>query len=151
MGLNHRLHIALPIIVFAVLLISCSPQSQRLRQDQIIDITWDSLQPITSSQDRENWQVQDAKRVYGRTVVDQFSGLVISNCPGPSMPENRAIRSGSEYWYIKVAPRNQTNEPTASPQPATVIAVTPEPLFHEAVFLIDPMSGEIVARKYTCR
>lgn len=148
MEFQRCLHRALLIFIVAALLTGCLPQSQRLRQEQIIDITWEDLQPITSSQERENWEVRRAERVYGRTVVGQFSGLVISNCPGPSMPENRAIRSGSEYWYVWVAPRKPTEPATAPP---ANINVTPEPLFSEALFLIDPMSGEIVARKYQCR
>lgn len=150
-ALRHRIQFALPILIIAALLAGCLPETQRLRQDQIIDITWEDLQPITSSQERENWEVKHAERVYGRTVVSQFSGLSISNCPGPSMPENGAIRSGSEYWFVRVAPARPGTQATASPQPATVIAITPEPLFSEALFLIDPISGDIIARKYTCK
>jgi hypothetical protein len=139
------------MIILVTLLAGCGQKNQRLRQDQIIDITWEHLQPITSSQERENWRVVDAARVYGRSVVDQFSGLLISTCPGPSMPENGAIRSGSEYWFVKVAPRNEKEPPTQPVQAAMTEAITPEPLFREALFLIDPISGEVVARRLTCR
>lgn len=151
MGLQRRIRLILPIIFIASFVAGCLPETQRLRQDQIIDITWEDLQPFTSSQERDNWEVKHAERVYGRTVVDQFSGLGISNCPGPSMPENRAIRSGSEYWFVRVAPVKQSELETASARPPTMMAVTPEPLFFEALFLIDPISGEVVARKYTCK
>lgn len=114
----------------------------------MLDITWKTLEPNTSSQNRGNWKVKDIFRVFGRDVVTEFSGLRISNCPGPNPPENSAIRSSSEYWFVRVEPANQDGK---RPQSSTPDSIAPEPLFKQAQFLIDPFSGDIIARKFVCQ
>jgi hypothetical protein len=129
---------------------ACNPQTARLKQDQILDITWEALKPNTSSQNRGNWEVVDVTRVYGRDVVAEFSSIPISNCPGPKPPENQAIRSSSEYWFVRAIPKPWLDPTVAAPKSSTIESIMPEPLFREAYFLIDPFTGQIVARKFVC-
>lgn len=141
----------LPIttVLFSLLVLTgCFTHTTRLRQDQVIDITWETLQPSTSSQSRGNWRVKDILRVYGRDVVTEFSALQVSNCPGPNPPENSAIRSSSEYWFVRVEPLEQVGKKPDSTTPDTI---APEPLIKQAQFLIDPFSGAVVARRYICQ
>jgi hypothetical protein len=137
-------------LMLTTLLTACWPVPRRLRQDQVLDITWAELRPSTSSQTRKNWEYVDADRVYGREVVNEFSSLQVSNCPGPQPPENNAIRSSSEYWFVRVVPGRVLDPTPKSAQSSTPDSVEPEPLFLEAQFLIDPFSGEIIARRYVC-
>jgi hypothetical protein len=139
-------------MALVVILSACFPTGgRRLRQDEILDLTWEDLRPNTSSQNRRNWEYVDAARVFGREVVNQFSGLLVSNCPGPTPPENSAIRSSSEYWFVRVVPSRMLPPSNKSSHPPTPpVAIEPEPLFREAQYLIDPFTGEIIARKFVC-
>jgi hypothetical protein len=150
---NHKsITAALLIICCLALTVSgCFQQSTRLGQDQILDITWKSLEPSTSSQNRGNWEIVEVSRVLGREVIDEFPGLQISNCPGPTPPENGAIRFSSEYWYVRVMPRHLLSAARKSPSASAPNAIAPEPLFRDAQFLIDPVSGHVIARRYICQ
>jgi hypothetical protein len=67
------------MLAIAFLLTACFPNTRRLRQDQVVDIIWEALQPNTSSQIRDNWEILDAARVYGREIVGDFTPLQVSN------------------------------------------------------------------------
>lgn len=138
------------IILAAIILTACFPNSARLGQDKVLDITWEELKPSTSSQYRGNWEMIDVSRVYGREVVSEFSGLMVSNCPGPIPPENGAIRASSEYWFVRVVPRMLLSPTRKSPDSSTPGSIAPEPLFREARLLIDPFNGQVIARKFDC-
>lgn len=142
-------------------LAACAPRPTRLGQDQVRDIAWRALEPNTATQSRSNWELRQAQKVNGREVVDQFTAFGTRKCPGPIPPENLAIRASGEYWYIQAVPKNRAadsgNEPdnaalmnSATPDGATPGATEPEPILQEATFLIDPFSGQVVARKFYC-
>jgi hypothetical protein len=138
-------------LFFSILLFSlaaCNLRPARLTQSQVIDIAWNALEPNTSSQNRNNWEILQAEKVNGLQVVDQFGDVVYRKCPGPALPENLAIRASSEYWYIKAIPIHllEGNQKIANSPDGLV----PEPILQEATFLIDPFKGQVVARKFFC-
>ena len=137
-------------IMLLTILSSCISNSPRLGQDQAVDIAWEALKPNTSSGKSDNWEIVDAHRTTGREVVGEFLDARFVNCPGPLPPENKAIKSSSQYWYIKVVPAPvfpPTQEETLSPaNPPQIL----EPHIKEVIFLIDMFDGQVVARKFTC-
>ena len=138
------------LIIVTILSTACNSQGERLGQQQALEIVWKTLEPNTSSHDIDRWEVDEARKVVGGEVVNQFALPVKENCPGPRPPENQPIKATTEYWYIKVLPSPPTLTPeddAASPSP---LPVNQEPNFQEAAFLIDIYSGEVVARKLTC-
>jgi hypothetical protein len=130
---------------------ACLKPPARLSQDQVLNIVWTALGPHTSTQDREYWLALEANRVPGRDIIDEFLVVNIGQCPGPDLPENQAIKPSSEYWYVKVAPSQQIVTLTQSASTSTSESFAPEPLIYQAVFLIDPSTGQIVARKLICK
>ena len=133
-----------------ILLTACNNQAQRLSPQQALDITWKSLEPNTSSHNIDEWKVDEARKVAGGEVVNEFALPPRENCPGPKPPDNQPIKATSEYWYVKFLPdpelgQIQDDTPSASPPP-----VVTEPNFQAALFLIDIYSGEVVARKLIC-
>ncbi len=147
----------LPLLLFVPLLFSlaaCNSRPSRLTQGQVIDLAWKALEPYTSSQRRENWDILQAEKVTGLQVVDQFGDVVHRKCPGPALAENQAIHASGEYWYIKVAPKHLIED---KPKPNSNSKVgsapeglIPEPILQEATFLIDPFSGQVVAQTFNC-
>lgn len=139
------------LLLFSIVLFSlaaCNRHPARLTQSQVIDIAWKALEPNTSSQNRSNWDILQAEKVTGLQVVDQFGDAGYLKCPGPAMPENLAIRASTEYWYIKAVPVHLLEgSQKASNAPDGLV---PEPILQEATFLIDPFSGQVVARKFFC-
>ncbi len=141
-------------------LAACGPRPTRLGQDQVRDIAWRALEPNTATQSRSNWELRQAQKVSGREVVDQFTIFGARRCPGPIPPENLAIRASGEYWYIQAVPKKRAVESEngliGAPNDAALLdgitpdATEPEPILQEATFLIDPFSGQVVARKFTC-
>jgi hypothetical protein len=119
-------------------------------QDQAVDIAWDVLEPNTTSGNPDNWEVSEARRVAGREVVGEFTEARFINCPGPLPPENKAIKSSSEYWYIRVIPVPVTAMPQTEEISTTNPPLVPEPFISEVLMLIDAFSGQVVARKFTC-
>lgn len=166
----HLLRAATLAALLLAALAACGPRPNRLGQDQVRDITWRALEPYTSSQSRNNWELRQAQKVSGREVVSQFTAFGARKCPGPTPPENLAIRASSEYWYIQAVPKNRaagapppdglapagapplSGGPSSgdAPDSATPGATVPEPILQEATFLIDPFSGQVVARKFYC-
>lgn len=144
-----------PLITFALLvmltsaLAACVEQPKRLSQEQLLNIIWADLRPNTSSQNRSNWDNTQISLVSGREVVSEFSVVPVSRCPGPALPENRPIRATSQYWFVKVAPKTIGPEYTPAVPTADEVIV-PEPLIQQASYLVDSITGEIVARRLFC-
>lgn len=144
-----------PLFIFALLallggaLAGCVKQPKRVTQEQLLNIIWADLRPTTSSQDRGNWDNTQISLVTGREVVSEFSVVPVSRCPGPALPENRPIRATSQYWFVKVAPKTIGPEYTPA-VPTTDEPFIPEPLIQQASYLVDSITGEIVARRLFC-
>ncbi len=138
-------------VLLSLNLTSCINPSPRIGYDQLIDITWKALQPNTTSGNPDNWEVGEARRVIGREVVNEFVEARFINCPGPLPPENKAIKASSEYWYIRVVPASATVVPEGTETSQIDPTQSPEPLISEVLMLIDAYSGQVVARKFTCR
>jgi hypothetical protein len=137
------------LLVLGSGLAACVEQPKRLTQEQVMDIIWEDFRPNTSSQNRSNWENPLLSLVSGREVVNEFSAVPISRCPGPALPENKAIRASSQYWFAKVTPRDFSKGGAASA--ATVDEmIIPEPLIQHASYLVDAITGEIVARRFFC-
>jgi hypothetical protein len=137
------------LILFGNSLAACIQAPKRLSQEQVLDIVWTDFRPSTSSQNRSNWDNTQVSLVTGREVVSEFSVVPISKCPGPALPENRAIRASSNYWFVRVAPKTFTPTDTATMQLGDEVVI-PEPLIQQASYLVDSTSGEIVARRLFC-
>jgi hypothetical protein len=145
-----RVTILLSLLAFTNLLIACNTQYERLGQQQALSIAWKTLEPNTSSHDINGWEVDEARKVVGGEVVNEFSIPAKENCPGPRPPENQPIKATSEYWYIKVLPVLPDANPqddTGSPSP---LPANHEPNIQTAIFLIDIYNGDVIARKLTC-
>jgi hypothetical protein len=139
------------LICISLALTACLQQPPRLPQEQLLNIVWDALGPHTSTQERTYWEAVQTERVAGRDVVNEFLVVYIGKCPGPTPPENQAIKPSSQYWFVRVAPSQQIVTLTQNATSSAPESFAPEPLIHEALFLIDPSTGQIVARKLVCR
>jgi len=141
--------ITILLMMVSSALVACVERPKRLSQEQVLDILWDDFRPNTSSQNRSNWDNTEFSLVTGREVVNEFSAVPISRCPGPALPENKAIRASSQYWFIKVAPKDLSLTNSAA-APTVDELIVPEPLIQQASYLIDSITGEIVARRFFC-
>lgn len=122
-------------------------------KQQAVDIVWQALEPNTSSHDRAAWELVDVRLVKGHEVQDLFEGEPVpGNCaPGPSPQSNSKIFPSGSFWYVLMKPLNTTPRlgptqyfsPTAPPN-------IPEPFLYQAHFLIDFLSGKVIARKLYC-
>ncbi len=126
------------------------PSPLPLDEQQVINIVWQAFDPNTSSHDQTAWDIIEVRNVTGQEVQDLFKGdtfhLVCT--PGPTPPANASIVPDGSYWYVEilrhpVTPRPMPTElysPTARP-------IIPEPYVYEAHFLVDAITGQVVARK----
>lgn len=137
-------------LILSLALAACIEQPKRLSQDQILDLVWTDFRPSTSSQNRSNWDNIEVSLVSGREVVREFSAVPISRCPGPPLPENKAIRASSQYWMVKVMPK-PIDLIVSAASPTVDKVIVPEPLIESASYLVDAATGEIVARRYYCQ
>jgi hypothetical protein len=134
-------------------LTACSNNAVPLLEQNAIAITWQALEPNTSSHDLSNWEVVEVRAVTGRDISDRFEGEPVPGrcAPGPTPPNNMAITPSGSYWYVQMRPRSATPLP---PTPAyfspTAPALVPEPFLYEVHFLINPDTSQIVARKLFC-
>ena len=122
-----------------------------LSQEEAADAAWNAFEPNTSSHDRGNWEVVEAREVAGREVADQFEGGVAPGCyVGPTPPANGEIRRSARYWYVHLKARPATPLPSTGTVPATAPPRIPEASVREGWFLLDRTSGQVVARKIHC-
>jgi hypothetical protein len=130
-----------------------APSPILLDEQQILDIAWQALDPNTSSHNRTAWEVIVVKFVAGRDVQDQFEGgPVPGGCaPGPTPPGNASIAPDGSYWYVEMQPRSATPQPLPTElYSPTAPPRIPEPFVYQAHFLVDAITGEVVARKIFC-
>lgn len=138
------------VLILFLLISACAQNGRSLGQQEALEIAWKTLKPNTESQNRDYWEIHDARKVYGKDVVKEFAGVMQNNCPGPMIPENKPIKISSEYWYIKVLPHPQIMRKLEGTDSAERIAIVPEPRIKEAAFLIDLFGGEVIARRLIC-
>ena len=148
-GSKKVILIVTSVLVISMVLTACIEQPKRLSQQQVMDLVWTDFRPNTSSQNRSNWDNVEINLVTGREVVNEFSAVPASRCPGPALPENRVIRASSQYWFVRVAPKviSLTKSDLAPTEDEVII---PEPLIEQASYLVDSTTGEIVARRFFC-
>jgi len=129
-----------------------TPQRQTgLTQEEAVSAAWVAFEPNTSSHDRGNWDVVEARELAGREVADQFEGRVAPGCyVGPTPPANSDIRASGQYWYVHLKARPATPLPSTGTVPPTAPPRIPEAFVREAWFLLDRTSGQVVARKIHC-
>lgn len=146
-----RATIIILLLMIAIVQVACTNQNQHLGQQQALEIAWKALEPNTDSHDIGSWEMNEARKVAGGEIVNEFAMPSRENCPGPKPPDNQPIKVSSEYWYIKVIPTTQ--EPLAQMDTAAPgsLSIVTEPKIKAAIFLIDLYSGEVVARKLTCQ
>lgn len=154
-GYNSKIMTRLSTVVVILSLIvpiaGCIDQGQSLHQQEALEIAWDTLKPNTESGNRDDWEIHDARKVYGKDIVNDFADMRFKNCPGPEVPENLPIKVSSEYWYIRVLPHPEVLRRDKSTSSAELVPVVPEPKINEAAFLIDPYSGKVIARRLVCK
>jgi hypothetical protein len=143
--------IATLILLVSSSLFGCQVSSTPLRQQEALDIAWETLEPNTVSHNRDYWEIHDARKVYGKDVVKEFTARHPVRCPGPNLPENMPIKISSQYWYIKVAPHPEVRVKTQVANEPKYIQVVPEPDIVDATFLIDIYNGDVIARTLTCQ
>jgi hypothetical protein len=122
-----------------------------LSESQVLPIVWEALEPNTSSHDRLNWLVADIYTSKGIDVIERFRGEPTTGCwYGPKPPENGDIRTDKLYWYVFMKPVPATPLPSKETPSPTGPPNVPEPFLKEAYFLVDPVFGNVVARKLIC-
>lgn len=138
-------------LAFLILIFTaCSGNATPLPEAQVLNRVWQALEPNTSSHNQANWEVVESRSVSGREVSDRFEGGPDPGCvPGPTPPPNRQINLNATYWYVQMLPR------PATPLPGTPLSPTappriPEATVRQAHFLVDPSTGEIIARRLGC-
>jgi hypothetical protein len=144
------LRMGLVIVVLALALAACSGQTEPLSEQQVRDAAWEALEPNTSSHNRANWEVAEVRHMVGREVVEQFEGKPPSGCPGPTPLANGTISPSGAYWYVHLKRRPATPWPREGTISPTAPPAVPEPFMYQAMFLIDPAGGQVVARKLYC-
>jgi hypothetical protein len=137
------------IVTLILVLGACSDQTVSLSEQQAVDKAWQALEPNTSSHDRTHWELGEVRQVLGQEVTAQFGGDPAPGCLGPKPPANGEIQSSRSYWYVQLKPRPATPLPEAEISPTAPPAI-PEPFTRQALFLVDPTDGSIVARKLFC-
>lgn len=133
----------------SVILTACGMPSETIKQQEALEIAWEMLDPNTESHNRDDWEIHQALKIYGKDVVNEFSNGRSSGCPGPALPENLPIKISAEYWYILVVPHPEVYRRTS--EGAEPVPVVPEPRIVQASFLIDQYDGKVVARRITCK
>jgi hypothetical protein len=136
-----------------VALSACSTNTFSPGEQQVIDIVWGALEPNTSSHDQAAWEIVDMQTVKGREVRDLFEGEPVpGNCaPGPTPPDNAQIAPVGSFWYVQMRPRFATPQPQPEEQFSPIApSKVPEPFATQAHFLIDSITGKVVARKLQC-
>ena len=151
----RKSHILISIIL--ILLAGCqpapsSPSSVPLGKGQVIDIVWQAFDPNTSSHDRTAWEFE-VRSVTGQEVQDLFTGRPIpGGCvPGPTPPDNVSIVPDGPYWVVEIQRRPVTPQPLPTEYYSpTAPPNIPEPFVYQARFLVDAITGQVVARKISC-
>jgi hypothetical protein len=134
-------------VVLVLVLGACAGGTLTKQQTQ--DAAWQALAPNTSSGDRANWQVIQARQVKGQDVAQEFAGEPSLGCwMGPTPVPNGQIQPGADYWYVEMQPQPVTPLPGPTVSP-TAPPFVPEPFLYQAFFLLD-VDGRIVARKLYC-
>jgi hypothetical protein len=136
--------------IFTSVFTGCIQNGKSLGQQEALEIAWDTLKPNTISRNRDYWEIHEARKVYGKDVVAEFSSVQKMTCPGPLLPENKPIKISTEYWYIKVVPHPEVMRKVEGTDSGEKVAIVPEPTIEEAAFLIDIYGGEVIARRLLC-
>lgn len=141
------------LLVFLILAFpACSGNPTPLPEAQLLDGVWQALEPYTTSHDRANWEVIESRSVFGREVSERFQedgpdlyclGL------GPTPPPNQRFSPDATYWYVLMQRRPATPLPGLRLSPTAPPSI-PEPHLYQGYFLVDPTTGEIVGRMFTC-
>jgi hypothetical protein len=120
-------------------------------REQLRDLAWQALDPNTSSHDLANWEVIDLRQVEGREIAGEFADPPANGCPyWPSPAPNAPIAATETYWLVRFHKRPATPPAGATPVSPTAPPNVPEPFIYQAFFLIDPGSGQVVARRLFC-
>lgn len=138
------------IIIFMFLNSACMEARKEMGQQQALTLVWEDLEPHTNTKNREKWEIREVSKVYGRDVVPIFVDARFNQCPGPLPPENQAIKPSTQYWFIHTMPHPATPLPLEGTNSPTAPPLIPEPFLREAYYLVDPISYEIIARKFVC-
>ena len=150
------------ISIMLIVLAGCQPAPSStpassspipLSRQQVTDIVWQALDPNTSSHNQAAWEIVGVQTVTGREVQDLFEGEPVPGgcAPGPTPHDNATIALDGSYWYVQMKPRFATPRP----QPAEQFSPTappnvPEPFVNQAHFLVDAITGQVVAHKLYC-
>ena len=129
------------------------PSPVPLGEQQVIDIVWQAFDPNTSSHDKTAWDIIEVRSVTGQEVQDLFMGeSVWGGCTsGPTPPDNASIVPDGSYWYVELQPRPATPRPVPTEfSSPTAPPMIPEPFVFQARFLVDAITGQVVARKISC-
>ena len=138
------------LVCLTLMFCACSGKATPLPEAQLLTRVWQALEPNTSSHKQANWEVVESRSVSGSDVSERFTGGPDPGCvPGPTPPANGPISPNVTYWYVQMRPRPATPLPGPSLSP-TAPPNIPEATVRQADFLVNPNTGEIVARRLGC-
>jgi hypothetical protein len=130
--------------------VDISEETDIFSEEEVRALAWQALEPNTSSHDLANWDVLEVRQVTGQEVAGEFEGDPAYGCPGPTPVPNAAIAASPTYWYVQFQKRPATPPAGATPLSPTAPPNVPEPFLYQARFLLDPDSGQVVARMLLC-
>jgi hypothetical protein len=143
----HRLVL---LVLVATLFATTACSETSVTQDAAVNAAWNALDLVTTSHNRENFQVVIAREVAGKEVAKEFANeRTNSYCWGTRVPANSAIGSDTRYWYVHFKRRVMTPLLVTRVSPTQPPAI-PDWNIPEAFFLIDARTGAVVARNILC-
>jgi hypothetical protein len=141
------------VILYSFSLVSCNYEISMLSEQKVRDLAWKALNPYTLSHNRDAWEVIEIRKVFWKDISDQFTSGYYYGCRTKTTQESdRPIDLSKVYWYVHMEPRPVTplpprrNEPVGTGNPP----IKPEMNIENALFLIDPDNGQIIARRLGC-
>ncbi len=143
------IYIVLSLIV-AFVLTGCTEITSAVSQQLAIDAAWQDLDPLTTSHNRTNFETAESRRVNGSEVAERFKdSKTNAYCWGQKIPANAPVSPSTAYWYVVLRRRPMTEPPITRISPTQPPAI-PDARIYEAYFLVDAMTGQVVARNIPC-
>jgi hypothetical protein len=135
-----------------LVLVGCSLVNYHPNEQQVGNIAWQALNPYTSSHNRNAWEIIEIKKVVGSDIIEQFEYNEYYGCKTPAtLVPDSGVDPSKVYWFVHMEPRPATPIPIPSKWwSPTNQGFIPEPGLYNALFLIDPVSGQVLIRRLGC-
>jgi hypothetical protein len=151
-------HIVFVFILFTLGIVACDYNIVDYNiiiypsEQQVENIAWQALNPYTTSHNRDAWEIIEIKKVVGSDIIDQFENQDYYGCnTAANLVSDSGVDPSKVYWFIHMEPRPTTPLPVPSKLwSPTNQGFLPEPNLYNALFLIDPVSGQVLVRRLGC-